>query len=187
MICKLWLLANDPPKVPDTGTKSGEATWRRLHRIPHSKIENADRRVKETLVGPDHRPAILAWLVRGVLEWRERGLDPPEAIRASTRAWEQDSHPLAGIFDENNDGPLSRAPTGWMASAEIWKVVKEWDRDGMLRSQKDLAERLKSLGLKPKPGGERGKTRGWVGLRRRDAGVQQTWEEPPVPEEEDEK
>lgn len=94
---KLLLCTNHPPRIPE----GGDATWRRLALVPfRTKFWNPDRDPP----GPDHLrqdkelPArlraehrgILAYLVRGCLEWRREGLRVPEAVSEQTREYRAD-------------------------------------------------------------------------------------------------
>ena len=45
-------------------------------------------------------PGILAWLVQGCLEWQERGLDPPEKIRADAEELRRREDTFQQFFDE---------------------------------------------------------------------------------------
>src|SRR5262249_22937883 len=50
----------------------------------------------------EHRRAVLAWLVRGCLEWQRRGLDqdvPPD-IRNATAEYRRDNEALTPFLDE---------------------------------------------------------------------------------------
>jgi putative DNA primase/helicase len=81
---KLWLVANDRPRVRGTDT----ALWRRVRVIPFDvNIPEAerDRNLPERLKA--EWPGILVWAVRGCLTWQAEGLAEPEAARKATRRW----------------------------------------------------------------------------------------------------
>lgn len=88
---KIFLLTNHRPKVD----AQDPALWRRVLLIPFelSFIVNptkpnerkADLNLAEKLRA--ERPGILAWLVRGCLEWQRHGLNPPESVLAATAAY----------------------------------------------------------------------------------------------------
>jgi len=77
---KLWLSGNHEPVITDTTN----SIWFRLKKIPFTiEITEADRKKSyaEYLAGK-HGAAILTWLVRGCVEWREAGsLGEPEAVK----------------------------------------------------------------------------------------------------------
>ena len=77
---KLWLSGNHEPVITDTTN----SIWNRLKKIPFTiEIPEADRRkgYAEYLAGT-HSAVILAWLVRGCVEWRETGsLGEPKVVK----------------------------------------------------------------------------------------------------------
>lgn len=81
---KLWLAANDPPRIK---AQDG-AMWRRIvrppfeHTLPKGK---RDPEVKALLRDPFvGGPAILAWAVRGCLAWQAGRLREPDVIMQAT-------------------------------------------------------------------------------------------------------
>ncbi|MEV0440903.1 phage/plasmid primase, P4 family [Streptomyces spectabilis] len=93
----LVMLTNFLPQV------SGDdpAIWRRIHVVPFDVvIPEAERdpglpdRLKQAA------PAVLAWAYEGWLTYQAQGLNPPEAVRARTAAYQADSDVLARFLDE---------------------------------------------------------------------------------------
>src|SRR5690606_13257700 len=71
---KIILATNHKPKVHGTDF----AIWRRLQLVPFGvkfEGERKDKTLPAKLLA--ELPGILAWCVRGCLEWQERGLGPP--------------------------------------------------------------------------------------------------------------
>ena len=96
---KTVLVTNNKPVV----TESSNAIWRRLQLIPFVVTipeERQDRRLTERLVA--EWPGILAWAVRGCLDWqaRSRALDFPEAVREATDEYRNDSDHIADFLAE---------------------------------------------------------------------------------------
>lgn len=100
----LFLLTNDRPQAP----MGDFAFWERLHLVPFKlafvdrepmseKERRADKHIAEKLKA--EASGILAWLVRGCLEYQKRGLDPPLAVREATIEYRQDED-LIGTFIE---------------------------------------------------------------------------------------
>lgn len=94
----LWLVANHKPKV----RHDDDAIWRRVlltpfdRAVPESKRDPA---LKSLLTDPDRAgAAILAWAVRGCLEWQHNGLQVPKAVSAATAAYRADMDPLADFY-----------------------------------------------------------------------------------------
>jgi putative DNA primase/helicase len=81
---KLWFAANDLPRVRATS----DAFWRRALVIPfevHIPKSEVDPELPAKLWAES--PGILAWVVRGCLEWQRIGLSPPKAIVRATNLW----------------------------------------------------------------------------------------------------
>jgi putative DNA primase/helicase len=96
----LWWAANDAPRMSD---RDG-ALWRRIVEIPfvhQIPKEGRDPRVKATLTNPALAgPAILAWSVRGCLEWQQEGLGVPPAVEQATEQLRDEMNPLRDFFAE---------------------------------------------------------------------------------------
>ena len=74
---KLWLYGNHKPEVKGTD----EGIWRRMRLIPFTVTiteEEKDTELPEKLRG--ELSGILAWAVRGCMEWQRVGLAEPEAV-----------------------------------------------------------------------------------------------------------
>ncbi len=93
-VAKFWLASNLKPTVKD----ESEGFWRRVHLIPFTQsfIGREDKTLKQRL--RDEAPGILAWAVRGCLEWQAHGLNPPPAVLAATKTYREESDPLAAFF-----------------------------------------------------------------------------------------
>lgn len=85
--CKFLLATNHKPVI-----RGGEAIWRRIHLLPFAvtfPLGKRDNKLTNTLT--EELPGILAWAVRGCLEWQRVGLSPPQAVRDATDAYRADS------------------------------------------------------------------------------------------------
>jgi putative DNA primase/helicase len=94
---KLWLAVNHRPRVGD----DSYGFWRRIRLVPFTRTfdrEGQDPRLGEVL----NREAggILAWAIRGCLEWQQRGLEPPDAIKAATEEYQSENDPLVNFMTE---------------------------------------------------------------------------------------
>ena len=94
---KLFLVANHKPKV--TGTD--EAIWRRIRLAPFEVTIPAGERDKEL---PDklrrELPGIMAWAVRGCLDWQANGLGEPVEVSTATAAYRQEMDMLAEFLND---------------------------------------------------------------------------------------
>jgi putative DNA primase/helicase len=94
---KLWMATNHKPVIKGTDY----AIWRRIKLIPFTvTIPEAERdgNLTDKLLG--ELPGILAWAVRGCLEYQAKGLQEPDAIRAATNAYRADMDELGNFMDE---------------------------------------------------------------------------------------
>ena len=101
-----WLAANDEPRVRD----DDDAVWRRILKVPFLHqfaipgVSEPDPGVKAALTDPTiGGPSILAWAVRGCLEWQQDGLQVPQVVTMATDAYRADQDPIAGFVDERCD------------------------------------------------------------------------------------
>ncbi|UVO37616.1 bifunctional DNA primase/polymerase [Bradyrhizobium arachidis] len=81
---KLWLVANDMPRVRGTDT----AFWRRVRVVPFEiQIPDSEKDPELPEKLRQELPGILAWAVRGCKQWRAEGLIEPVAVRQASRRW----------------------------------------------------------------------------------------------------
>ncbi len=122
---KLWLAANHAPKVRD----DDDAMWRRILRIPFDRVvpkEQRDPNVKATLKNPALAgPAILAWAVRGCLEWQRNRLGVPPLIEAATQEYRDGMDPLADFMDDC----CTIDPASWTGTTDLWKAYETWAKE----------------------------------------------------------
>lgn len=94
---KLFIRANHKPVIRGTD----EGIWRRLRLIPFTVTippEKQDKQLIEKL--KDELPGILAWAVRGCLEWQREGLGLPEEIEQAVREYRNESDVIQQFIDE---------------------------------------------------------------------------------------
>lgn len=123
----LLLLTNH---LPDAGTDE-QALWDRLIVVPflqrfvdNPEAENehkVDRRLG--MIFRAEAPGILAWLVRGCLDWQAcGGLDIPDSLRQYTTQYRRNQHPLQRFVNECCEVD-TRAVT--MAS-DLYRTYGDW-------------------------------------------------------------
>ncbi len=94
---KVILCTNHKPKIRGTD----HAIWRRIRLIPFTVTipeERKDKAMPEKLRA--ELPGVLAWMVRGCLDWQRRGLGTPEEVKAATAHYRSEQDLLAGFLDE---------------------------------------------------------------------------------------
>jgi putative DNA primase/helicase len=142
----LFLLTNFKPRVK----ASDFALWNRIHLIPfkfsfvddpkephHRKI---DPNLMEDL--KKEAPGILAWLVQGFREWKEKGLRPPAAVMQAVEQYKEEED-VVGLFI----GDCCVIAAGAKAKGqELYDAYKSWcEREGRKPMwQVKFGEQLKS-------------------------------------------
>jgi len=139
---KIIMAVNHLPRV--TGTD--EAIWRRIRTTPFSvtipKV-NQDRHLPEKL--KNELPGILAWAVRGCLEWQQRGLEPPREVQAATAQYRSESDLVGGFLDE-----CTRATgEGYVLSKDLYGAYVNWCEAAgeRARSQRQFGGALSERGF----------------------------------------
>jgi putative DNA primase/helicase len=115
---KLFLLTNDLPHA----SANDYAFWERVCVIPfrlsfvnRDPAREFERRADLALFDKlkEEASGILAWLVRGCLEWRRIGLDPPPVVKESTLRYRADEDYLQDWIDERCVlDPYAQTPAG---------------------------------------------------------------------------
>jgi putative DNA primase/helicase len=126
----LILMTNSKPDVSDDDF----AFWERVHLVPFelSFVERepekfnerpADKYLREKLLA--EAPGILAWLVRGCLEWQRVGLNPPPVVIDATKEYRRDEDLLGHFLKEccyEDPGTESTAKELYDRFREWWQV-----------------------------------------------------------------
>ena len=120
----MHISTNDRPRVPDNDT----GLWRRIREIPFTvKFTNPDTSIRETLTNPMIAgPAIMAWAVKGCLEWQKRGLnDIPQQVKDATASYRTEMDPIADWLEECT---LEQAGL-WTEFKTVFKSYQQWAAD----------------------------------------------------------
>lgn len=122
---KIILATNHRPTV--RGTDRG--IWRRLKLIPFSvAIDDAaaDTTMPERI--RDELPGVLAWAVRGCMDWQRDGLAEPEEVASATRVYRQDEDVLGRFMDER----CVISPGVRVQAAHLYGEYKGWAEESGL-------------------------------------------------------
>jgi putative DNA primase/helicase len=118
-VLKLWLVANDQPRVRGTD----QAFWRRVRVIPLTvEIPEAERDPNLSAKLRGEWPGILAWAVRGCLEWQSSGLGMPGAVEQATKGWQREMDHLKRFVAEQ----LDIAPNIRVGAAQLFDRYGKW-------------------------------------------------------------
>ncbi len=154
---KLMMLGNHKPVI--RGNDYG--IWRRVRLIPFKrtfKPEERDPALLDKLRAEASH--ILAWMVKGCLEWQRRGLfDVPTTIKQATGNYQEEQDLIGRWLSEC----CTLSPASETSSAEIYDSYKAWCIDNGLRPYSNVAlgRQLSDRGFQPCTV-RRG--RGWAGL-----------------------
>jgi putative DNA primase/helicase len=162
---KLWIAGNHRPRV--RGADDG--IWRRIRLVPWAvTVPEHERDPNLPAALRDELPGILAWAVRGCLEWQRAGLSEPETVREATAAYRAESDTFGQFLRER----CVLESGARVARKELREEYEEWSREigAHPLGARSLAERLRQLNVKS--GSVRLGTKpvdGWVGVRLRSA------------------
>ena len=156
----LLLAANDAPKLRDDDA----GAWARVLRVPFPNPVPASKKspkVRRALTDPDVAgPAILAWAVRGCLEWQENGLGTCAAVEADTASYKREMDRIAVFLDT-----ACVFEEGLRTGRKDFRdAYLAWCRENGVRSplaSKEVGARLRERGVS---GGKSNGQRVWHGV-----------------------
>lgn len=143
--CKVVLAANHRPVIRGTDL----AIWRRIRLIPFEVIIPVEKRIpnlKEVLVESE-ASGILAWMVRGCMEWQQDGLNAPRKVLAATEAYREESDVVGSFIEEKCIEERNAEVTVAALHAAYVKWCKENEEKAL--TKKALTQRLLERGFDP--------------------------------------
>ncbi len=145
---KLWLATNHRPEIRGTDN----AIWRRIRLVPWSVVvppAERDRKLPEKLRA--ELPGILAWVVRGCLEWRREGLGESEEVRNATAEYQAEQDVLATFIEER----CVVTPNASAAATPLYHAYQAWCEDAgeRVETQKRFGRRLAERGFEREKAG----------------------------------
>jgi len=153
---KIWLVGNHKPVITDTTL----SIWRRVKLIPFI-VTIANREIDPDLPAKleSELSGILAWAVRGCLEWQRCGLGEPRAVTNATSDYRHEQDILGDFID---DCCLLK-PTASVSKHELKTAYEEWcnGTGSQPAAQKTFRARLIERGITE---GKSGSTRYWKGI-----------------------
>ena len=116
---KLFVGTNHKPLIRGTDY----AIWRRIRLIPFIVTIPPEERDKNLPIKlRDELSGILAWAVRGCLDWQENGLGEPDAVKGATESYRKDMDILSEFLDER-----CALGTGLKVKAgDLYAAYKNW-------------------------------------------------------------
>jgi len=166
----LILQTNDKPRAD----AQDFAFWSRLHLVEFSmayverpKAAN-ERKLDETLRERLFKegPGILAWLVRGCLEWQKQGLNPPRSVLAATAEYRQSEDDLFAWIEDK----CIEAEDATVTAKAAYQSFRDWWTENISDkppSQKRFGDSMTKRGYM-KDRGASGGNRRYIGLELRE-------------------
>lgn len=145
---KIWLSANHRPATVDTT----HSFWRRVKMIPFNATfmdGQRDNALLGTLMA--EAPGILAWVVRGCLEWQRNGLGSAAAVDRATTSYRQVSDELQTFIDEC----CKRTNTGQIKAMDLYSAYLHYceERGERPQSNRVFGDRIREMGFEVKKSG----------------------------------
>lgn len=163
----LFLMTNNRPKTDP----NDNALWQRIHLVEFKtsfidEPQKPSEKKRDPLL-PEKLKAeasgILAWLVRGCLEWQKQGLNPPREIKEATAAYQRDEDIVGQFISERCTIDLNMYAT----AGDLYSSYKEWCEEYVykelsphkfsdyllkqfVRDDKGRHRTYRGIGLKPK-------------------------------------
>ncbi|RLK22664.1 putative DNA primase/helicase [Micromonospora sp. M71_S20] len=128
-----------------------EGLWRRVKLVPWERYftpAERDHKLGEKLLA--EAAGILAWAVRGAVDWYRDGLQDPVVIRDATKEYRQTSDALAGFLP----GVLVAEEGGKVTAKVVWDAYRQWCDDEALPGKERWTRRAMFAALE-----ERGATK----------------------------
>lgn len=157
---KIWLSTNHKPGIKG----EDDGIWRRIHLVPfleRIRDDEVDRDLPSKL--RDELPGILAWALKGCLDWQRDGLEVPRVVLDATLEYRREESIVARFLDD----VCVRTARAVVTKKTLYGAYTGWcDEQGLgPLSQVRLSKALKEQGLRDERGsGGRHLWRG-LGLR----------------------
>lgn len=140
--CKIVLATNHRPVVRGTD----DAIWTRLRLVPFTVTipeQDRDPQLRDKLIAES--AGIMAWAIKGCLQWQQSGLAPPDEVTAATKAYRSDMDVL-GAFIDDCCQLWDNATT---PAADLYERYKAWADQSRERpmTRRVFGLRLKERGL----------------------------------------
>lgn len=118
----LAMIVNDLPEIKD----AGHGIWRRVAVIPWEVIireDQQDRDLGQKLEA--EAEAVLAWCIRGLVEYQRIGLADPDAVQLATKTYQAKSDQLVRFLDQCT---IRGGAMGPPTTTQLYAVYQEWAR-----------------------------------------------------------
>jgi putative DNA primase/helicase len=116
---KLWLAVNHKPRVAD----DTEGFWRRVRLVPFTETFASDRRDNNLRAAlKAELPGILAWMVRGCVDWHKKGLPIPPKVAVASLQYREESDDLAPFIADC----CAKGHGRTVGATALYRAYKQW-------------------------------------------------------------
>ena len=165
---KLWLISNYDPKCDSNDT----GVWRRLVKLvfPVVPPEKRDPSIKHALIhDPLALAALLAWGVKGCLDWQQRGggregLAVPDDVLQATQAYRASQDTIGDWMADLLAEGAKKCSESWTATNQLRNHYERWCQDSGTTALvgNRWSNALRQHGLTPN---RKSEARGWQGIK----------------------
>ncbi|MFC1839808.1 phage/plasmid primase, P4 family [Thermodesulfobacteriota bacterium] len=137
---KIFLATNHKPIIQGTDS----AIWRRIRLVPFEVTipeKERDKKLLEKL--KQELPGILAWAVKGCLEWQRRGLGEPNEVKTATQNYREEMDVLAPFLSDR----CKEDPTAKITTKDLYDAYLAWCEEN---GEKPMAKRTMGTKLTEK-------------------------------------
>jgi putative DNA primase/helicase len=158
---KIWMSTNHKPEIPD----GSEAIWGRMRLIPFTQRfedgKGADPKLPAKL--REELPGVLAWAVRGCVDWGGGGLGTSASVERATSAYRSQTDVIERFFEDVCVfGPEER-----VTRKELFEAYEEWcvENGESAMAQRSFTSTMHERGVvKNFEEGIVDRKRGWMGI-----------------------
>lgn len=158
---KLLLHTNHLPQCSDLSVfDSGRVLVLPFSR--HFEEWEQDKGLKDEFRKPENLSAVLNWLLQGLADYRDNGLNPPAAVRAAVASYRKDSDKIARFVED----ALSECTEAEVRTSLVYDAYKVWCRCNghMVESYQTFSRGLERAGLSTKKKRPKGSCEGPTNL-----------------------
>ena len=154
---KVWLVGNHKPVIKDTTL----SIWRRVKLIPFT-VTIPDDEIDQDLPSKleAELPSILAWAIKGCLDWQRYGLREPGAVTTATASYRHEQDILGDFIEDC----CILEPLASIPKAELKDEYSKWCQENSVEPVSQRTFRA-TLIEKEITEGRTGKIRFWHGIK----------------------
>lgn len=143
---KVFLAVNHKPIIRDTTN----SIWRRIKIVGFENCfteANRDKNFAKKILARE-KPGILAWAVKGCMEWQQEGLNDPPEVRRAVGDYRDEMDSFKNFFDEC----IVETETGKVSNKMLRSVYEEWCKENgeYALSQRPFSQKLLEKGFTKK-------------------------------------